>query len=107
MHPVLTYLTHQLPTRPGFHHNPVQVAYAQALINGVRQQGKMHFVEGDTGIGKTLAYQLVLADWVAKGRQKERRAVISTHSRALQRQLLQPDNLAIVRDYLENAGLPP
>lgn len=107
MHPVLTYLTHQLPKRPGFQHNPVQVAYAQALIDGVRQQGKMHFVEGDTGIGKTLAYQLVLADWVAKGRQKERRAVISTHSRALQRQLLQPDNLAIVRDYLENAGLPP
>lgn len=106
MHPVLAYLTHQLPQRRGFQHNPVQVAYAQALIDGVRAKGKMHFVEGDTGIGKTLAYQLVLADWVAKGKRKERRAVISTHSRALQRQLLQPENIDIVRDYLESTGLP-
>lgn len=106
MHPVLAYLTHTLPQRPGFQHNPVQVAYAQALIDGVRAQGKMHFVEGDTGIGKTLAYQLVLADWVAKGKKKDRRAIISTHSRALQRQLLQPENLAIVGDYLESVGLP-
>jgi Rad3-related DNA helicase len=111
MHPVLDYLTHVLPQRPGFHHNPVQVAYAQALIDGLKQQGKVHFVEGDTGIGKSLAYQLVLADWVAKGKhmggkQAARRVVISTHSRALQRQLLQPENLTIVQDYLDHVGLP-
>jgi len=111
MHPVLDYLTHVLPQRPGFRHNPVQVAYARVLIDGVKAQGKVHFIEGDTGIGKSLAYQLVLADWVAKGKymggkQAARRAVISTHSRILQRQLLQPDNLAIVRDYLTRQGLP-
>ncbi len=111
MHPVIDYLTNVLPQRPGFQHNPVQVAYAQALLDGVKAQGQVHFVEGDTGIGKSLAYQLVLADWVAKGKrmggkQAARRAVISTHSRALQRQLLQPENLTIVRDYLTRAELP-
>lgn len=112
MHPVLSYLSDQLPKRPGFKRNPVQIAYAEALVDGLAQTGKMHFVEGDTGIGKSIAYQLALADWVAKGKlmggeQAARRAIVSTHSRALQRQLLQPDNLAIVRDYLYQAGLPP
>jgi|SRR5690554_1380718 len=111
MHPVIDYLTNVLPQRSGFQHNPVQVLYAQALLDGVKAQGQVHFVEGDAGIGKSLAYQLVLADWVAKGKrmggkQAARRAVISTHSRALQRQLLQPDNLAIVHDYLTRAELP-
>jgi Rad3-related DNA helicase len=111
MHPVVHYLSEVLPTRSGFQRNPVQVAYAEALLDGLTQHGKLHFVEGDTGIGKSLAYQLALADWVAKGKrmggkQAARRALISTHSRALQRQLLQPDNLAIVRDYLHYAKLP-
>ncbi|MDR5899476.1 helicase C-terminal domain-containing protein [Halomonas vilamensis] len=111
MHPVIHYLSEILPKRPGFQRNPVQIAYAEALVDGLKEQGKLHFVEGDTGIGKSLAYQLVLADWVAKGKhmggkQAARRALISTHSRALQRQLLQPDNLAIVRDYLHHAQLP-
>lgn len=111
MHPVIHYLSEILPQRAGFQHNPVQIAYAEALVDGLTQQGKLHFVEGDTGIGKSLAYQLVLADWVANGKQQggeqaNRRALISTYSRALQRQLLQPDNLAIVRDYLAVAGLP-
>ncbi|WP_157826448.1 helicase C-terminal domain-containing protein [Halomonas sp. MES3-P3E] len=111
MHPVLHYLSDILPKRPGFQRNPVQIAYAEALLDGLAQKGKLHFVEGDTGIGKSLAYQLALADWVAKGKlmggkQAARRALISTHSRALQRQLLQPDNLAIVRDYLTHAQLP-
>lgn len=112
MHPVLSYLSNQLPKRSGFKLNPVQIAYAEALIDGLAQTGKIHFVEGDTGIGKSIAYQLALADWVAKGKlmggeQAARRAIVSTHSRALQRQLLQPDNLAIVRDYLHHNGLPP
>lgn len=111
MHPVIHYLSEVLPQRPGFQRSPVQIAYAEALIDGLLQQGKLHFVEGDAGIGKSLAYQLVLADWVAKGKlmggkQAARRALISTHSRILQRQLLQPDNLAIVSDYLRHAQLP-
>ncbi|NOG32807.1 hypothetical protein HLB35_15495 [Halomonas sp. TBZ9] len=104
-------MSEQLPTRQGFQRSPVQIAYAEALIEGISQTGKLHFVEGDTGIGKSLAYQLVLADWVAKGKlmggqQAARRALISTHSRTLQRQLLQPGNLAIIQDYLAAARLP-
>lgn len=112
MHPVIEYLTHVLPKRPGFQRNPVQIAYADALLNGLAEHGKLHLVEGDTGIGKSLAYQLVLADWVASGKQQggkqaARRGVISTYSRALQRQLLAPANLAVVQSYLHHVGLPP
>ncbi|GAA3902941.1 hypothetical protein GCM10022228_11550 [Halomonas cibimaris] len=82
------------------------------MLNGLSEFGKLHFVEGDTGIGKSLAYQLVLADWVANGKKQggkhaARRGLISTYSRALQRQLLAADNLAVVQGYLRHAGLPP
>lgn len=105
---VAEFLHHELPRLdPGFRFNPVQVAYAgsisQSLAGG---PGKLNFIEGDTGIGKTLAYLLTLADWVARGQQLGRHAVVSTHSRALQRQLLGEENQRILRAYLSWQGLP-
>ena len=106
--PVAHFLSEGLPEIDRtFRHNPVQIAYAgsvsQALGGG---PGKIHFIEGDTGIGKSLAYLLTLADWTARGRKAGRQGVVSTHSRALQRQLRDERNLAIINRYLEWQGLP-
>ena len=104
--PVAQYLRERLPQRPGFTVNPVQIDYAEAICAGLARPGQFHFNEASTGIGKSLAYLLCLADWVARGRQHGRRAVISTHSRSLQRQLLAESNQAIIADYLAWQGLP-
>lgn len=104
--PVAHYLRERLPKRPGFTVNPVQIDYAEAICAGLARPGQFHFNEASTGIGKSLAYLLCLADWVARGHQHGRRAVISTHSRSLQRQLLAENNQAIIADYLAWQGLP-
>lgn len=107
--PIAQFLAEVLPSRqPHFRHNPVQVAYAASLSQGLATgPGQIHFIEGDTGIGKSLAYLLTLADWIARGRKAGRQGLVSTHSRALQRQLMSQENQAILCDYLEWQGLAP
>lgn len=104
--PIATYLAERLPQRAGFRQNSVQIAYAEAIGEALVDPAKVHFIEGDAGIGKSLAYQLALAEWVARGKGKGRRGIVSTYSRSLQRQLLQPANLDVIRDYLRWQGLP-
>lgn len=120
MSSVIDYLSGRLPKkRKGFRHNPSQTAYAESIGEAISMgRGRWHFVEGDTGIGKTVAYLLQLADWVAAGAEgdgkrqrrktaRRRQVVISTHSRALQQQLMQPGNQELMRDYLDWRGLRP
>jgi len=102
---VAQYLGTTLPQRRGFHANPTQMRYAEAIAEGLRSQG-VHFHEAGTGIGKTLAYLLAIGEWVAQGKAEGRRCVVSTHSRSLQRQLMADENLDILNDYLETQGLP-
>lgn len=104
--PVARYLSERLPLRPGFAVNPAQIEYAKSVRIGLSMHGKFHFQEASTGIGKSLAYLLCLADWVARGKKEGRRAVISTYSRSLQRQLLSDANREIITDYLAWQGLP-
>lgn len=107
---VQAFLAERLPQRAGYQANPVQMAYAGSMTGALAQPGKLHFIEGDTGIGKSLAYSLALADWVARGKGRNtniaRRAIVATHTRALQRQLLDPKHLELIAEYLALEGLP-
>lgn len=103
---VTQYLESTLPQRRGFQVNHVQIRYAEAVAEGFRRPGAMNFLEGATGIGKTLAYLLAIGEWVAEGKAEGRRCIVSTHSRSLQRQLMADENLAILNDYLESQNLP-
>jgi hypothetical protein len=105
---VARFLAEELTQRdPHFRHNAVQIAYAASVSESLAGgPGRFNFIEGDTGIGKSLAYLLNLADWVSRGIKLGRQAVIATHSRALQRQLLSEENQQLISDYLNWAGLP-
>lgn len=107
--PVVQFLSETLPARhPHYRYNSVQVAYASSMSEALAQgQGKIHFIEGDTGIGKSLAYLLTMADWIARGRDRGRQGVVATHSRALQRQLMDEENQTLISAYLESQGLSP
>lgn len=101
------YLKEIMPaTEPGFRYNPVQIEYAGSIEQALASpKGSFHFLEADTGIGKSLAYLLSLADWWAQV-PRERKVVIATHSRALQQQLSWDQNRRILAGYMEWAGLP-
>jgi ATP-dependent DNA helicase DinG len=77
----------------GLKHNPVQCAYANYLSMGITEacdknaSGQL-MVEADTGVGKTIAYLVALGlRCVLNGE----RAVVSTYTISLQRQILEHD----------------
>ncbi len=72
---------------PGFVHRPEQVALAHAVETALAQ-GRPCLAEAGTGVGKTLAYLVPLVRWLEK---HGGRAVISTHTLALQAQLINRD----------------
>ena len=72
---------------PGFTHRPQQVQLAQTVAGALRE-GRPALAEAGTGTGKTLAYLVPLALWLSK---HGGRAVISTHTLALQAQLVERD----------------
>ncbi len=77
-------LAHALP---GFRHRPQQVELAKSVATALRE-GRPCLAEAGTGTGKTLAYLVPLALWLAR---HGGRAVISTHTLALQAQLIERD----------------
>ncbi len=72
---------------PGFTPRPQQIALAQA-VNTALVQGRPCLAEAGTGVGKTLAYLVPLVRWLDKTRGK---AIVSTHTLALQAQLIERD----------------
>ncbi len=85
-----------LATLPGYEFRPQQLAMAEAIASALQQ--KQHLViEAPTGVGKSLAY-LIPAILFAK--QERRKAVISTHTKNLQEQLLRKD-IVIVQSLLK------
>ncbi len=72
---------------PGFEPRPQQVAMAEAVAAAFRA-GRHLAVEAGTGVGKTFAYLLPAIEQIlAHGR----RVVVSTHTIALQEQLIRKD----------------
>lgn len=76
-----------LAQRPGFSYRDQQYAMAQAVSHAL-ETGQHLIVEAPTGVGKTLAY-LLPAALHATG--NNRTAIISTHTKNLQDQLLLKD----------------
>ena len=72
---------------PGFTHRPQQVALARAVETAL-SQGRPCLAEAGTGVGKTMAYLVPLVQWLER---HGGRAVISTHTLALQGQLVDRD----------------
>ncbi|MBI5240319.1 MAG: ATP-dependent DNA helicase [Elusimicrobia bacterium] len=69
----------------GYESRPAQVRMAAAVQETLERGGAL-VVEAGTGVGKSLAYLLPGALWAASG---DRRLQVSTHTRALQEQLLE------------------
>ena len=72
---------------PGFLPRPQQKALADAVEQGLKE-GRPVLAEAGTGVGKTLAYLVPLLRWLDKNGG---RAVVSTHTLALQSQLVERD----------------
>ncbi len=83
---------------PGFEQRPQQVAMARAVTEALQRKSSL-VVEAPTGIGKTLAY---LIPAILEATRSDRKAVVSTHTKNLQDQLLSKD-VPMVRELL---GIP-
>ncbi len=86
--------------RSGWELRPPQEAMASAVWRSLEHGGDL-VVEAGTGVGKSLAYLLPSALWAAT---RDRRVIVSTHTRALQEQLLNQE-LPTVARALEELGL--
>jgi ATP-dependent DNA helicase DinG len=76
-----------LARRAGFDHRAQQSAMAIAVADALASREHL-IVEAPTGVGKTLAYLIpALLDCMAEGRK----AIVSTHTKNLQEQLIQKD----------------
>lgn len=80
---------------------PPQEAMARAVWQAFDSEHDL-IVEAGTGVGKSLAYLLPAALWAVR---HDRRVLISTHTRALQEQLLNHELPAVMK-ILSEGGLP-
>ncbi len=86
---------------PGWEPRAPQEAMAEAVARALDHDGSL-VVEAGTGVGKSLAYLLPAALWAVRN---ARRVIVSTHTRALQEQLIRGD-LPVVARVLGELGLP-
>jgi ATP-dependent DNA helicase DinG len=77
----------KLSSLPNYEFRPQQLEMATAIASALQRQSHL-IVEAPTGVGKSLAY-LIPAALFALG--EKRKAVISTHTKNLQEQLLRKD----------------
>jgi len=86
---------------PGWEARPPQSAMADGVASALEREDCL-VVEAGTGVGKSLAYLIPAALWAVRS---AKRVIVSTHTRALQEQLLNGD-LPIVAKVLGELGLP-
>lgn len=70
-----------------FERRPEQEAMARAVTSSLNHKRHL-IVEAGTGVGKSLAYLIPLSEFVLKDKTQ---AVVSTYTKALQRQLIEKD----------------
>jgi ATP-dependent DNA helicase DinG len=78
-----------------------QAAMAESVALALEREDSL-VVEAGTGVGKSLAYLIPAALWAVRN---ARRVIVSTHTRALQEQLINGD-LPLVSRVLGELGLP-
>lgn len=76
--------------RAGGRYNEQQREYALHIASGLSRSSSVVLAEANTGIGKSIAYLIPSLVWLA-GNSTSKPIVVSTHTRALQRQLLEKD----------------
>ena len=86
---------------PGWEPRAPQEAMAEGVARALDREECL-VVEAGTGVGKSLAYLLPAALWAARN---GKRVLVSTHTRALQEQLVHGD-LPVVASVLQELGLP-
>ena len=86
---------------PGWEPRAPQSAMAEGVAKALDREECL-VVEAGTGVGKSLAYLIPAALWAVRN---ARRVIVSTHTRALQEQLLNGD-LPVVAKVLGELGLP-
>lgn len=84
----------------GFEPRPQQILMATALERSL-SEGKPLLVEAGTGVGKSLAYLIPAALWAVR---ENKRVWVSTHTKALQEQLLKKD-LPTTQSVLKSLGV--
>ena len=94
-----------LASAKGFRNEPAQESYAMDVVAWLTGQADkpVALIEGDTGVGKTLAYLIPLFIFV---RLTGLRGVVATHTINLQNQMLETD-VGIANEYLESCDLLP
>lgn len=86
---------------PGWEPREPQERMAEAVAQALEREERL-VVEAGTGVGKSLAYLLPAALWAVR---HNTRVLVSTHTRALQEQLMNGD-LPVVARVLQELGLP-
>ncbi|MEW6509713.1 MAG: helicase C-terminal domain-containing protein [Bacteroidota bacterium] len=76
-----------LAQRKGYEHRPQQEEMAAAVASALEERSHL-IVEAPTGVGKTLAYLVPALLYALERNQK---AIVSTHTKNLQEQLIQKD----------------
>lgn len=79
---------------PGYEPRIEQLRMSEAVADALKDNEHL-IVEAGTGVGKSLAYLIPLVEWVLLREDSDstgnRRAVVSTYTKALQRQLVEKD----------------
>lgn len=71
-----------------YEYRPQQISMAEAVINAIESKNHL-MVEAGCGVGKSFSYLVPFILWTTK--EKNRRVVISTYTKALQQQLIEKD----------------
>lgn len=87
---------------PGFEYRRGQLEMAISVRDALMSKSTI-MVEAGTGIGKSLAYLVPLVGWITEPPRKGK-AIVSTYTKALQRQLVEKE-LPFIRDQLCAPGL--
>ncbi len=87
---------------PNFESRPEQIAMASEVADAMERRAHL-LVEAGTGVGKSFAY---LVPAILRCVFHDERVVVSTHTIALQEQLVQKD-IPLLQAALENAGIIP
>lgn len=84
----------------GYEPRAEQIEMASAVNNALKDEAHL-IVEAGTGVGKSLAYLLPLVQWALNNEFQHRKAVVSTYTKALQRQLFEKE-LPLIKNNLFN-----
>ena len=91
---------------PAYERRPQQARMAREMLEAL-EGGRHLLIEAGTGVGKSIAYLLPAILWAVRGGPddaQQRRVVISTHTRALQEQLVRKD-IPVLERALEPSGV--